>query len=540
MGGVRGPSLAVAALGKGLDRCDSHRLSPTTFVTVSRLQCFTFGDGWRSSLVRVRAGPVAIEDPIPILTLPRENDQWPDGGVMSVGLRPGLRIRAGWGLALMLILALGVSPQTAQRPQLVLAVYVASYDWRSWSEGLCDVPPVPYTSADAVTLGHHVRQAKEAGIDGFVVKWWGPNPTNNPTEGALVSLMEVSQTAAFRITVLLDLTRPEFESVEAVEAALVALGTRHMPRDAYLRLGGRPVVFLRRASRISLPAWEALRNRLDPHHVQIWMADTVSQDALRVFDGAFLFDPTASEVLTETLQRAGAMVRQWGIDHGSWRYWVAPVMPGCGLCGNVQCPRDALAERLDGQVYRSQWAAAVASDPDWVLLRSFNEWTCCTQIEPGLTYGTLYLDITRQMVDQYMEMSTQPFTPTPGQSPPETPSPRASLPIDGAATPILSPIASPEAAPTPEGAGYSVLPTPTRFLLPTPTPTFDRALPLQTEATLEEPIYRATPPLRRALSTPTPLPSYLPVEGARASRCLWLPLILVMLVLWLGRDAGWG
>ena len=183
------------------------------------------------------------------------------------------------------------------------------------------------------------------------------------------------------------------------------------------------------------------------------------------------------------------MVRQWGIDHGSWRYWVAPVMPGCGLCGNVQCPRDALAERLDGQVYRSQWAAAVASDPDWVLLRSFNEWTCCTQIEPGLTYGTLYLDITRQ---------------------------------------------------TPEGAGYSVLPTPTRFLLPTPTPTFDRALPLQTEATLEEPIYRATPPLRRALSTPMPLPSYLPVEGARASRCLWLPLILVALVLWLGRDAGWG
>jgi hypothetical protein len=60
-----------------------------------------------------------------------------------------------------------------------------------------------------------------------------------------------------------------------------------------------------------------------------------------------------------------------------------------------------IQERLDGAFYRSTFEAALASDPDWVFITSWNEWWENTQIEPSMTYGDLYLQITREYVDQW-------------------------------------------------------------------------------------------------------------------------------------------
>jgi hypothetical protein len=39
--------------------------------------------------------------------------------------------------------------------------------------------------------------------------------------------------------------------------------------------------------------------------------------------------------------------------------------------------------------------AAMATDPEWaVTVTSWNEWPEGTQIEPGVGYGDLYLDLT--------------------------------------------------------------------------------------------------------------------------------------------------
>ena len=65
---------------------------------------------------------------------------------------------------------------------------------------------------------------------------------------------------------------------------------------------------------------------------------------------------------------------------------------GCGAIGRVV--GRVLAEH--GATYRTSWMAALASNPDWITITTFNEWFEGAMIEPSVHYGNLYLDLTAQ------------------------------------------------------------------------------------------------------------------------------------------------
>jgi hypothetical protein len=56
-----------------------------------------------------------------------------------------------------------------------------------------------------------------------------------------------------------------------------------------------------------------------------------------------------------------------------------------------------VVDRLNGDIYESMWKAALSTDegPDMIMITSFNEWYEGGTIEPSITTGSRYLDITR-------------------------------------------------------------------------------------------------------------------------------------------------
>jgi hypothetical protein len=58
-------------------------------------------------------------------------------------------------------------------------------------------------------------------------------------------------------------------------------------------------------------------------------------------------------------------------------------------------PRDG------GATYDATWRAALAADPAWVLVASWNEWHEGSEIEPSLEHGTAYLEATRHWAERF-------------------------------------------------------------------------------------------------------------------------------------------
>jgi hypothetical protein len=58
-------------------------------------------------------------------------------------------------------------------------------------------------------------------------------------------------------------------------------------------------------------------------------------------------------------------------------------------------------DRANGQTYEATFQGALASQPDWLIVGSFNEWVEGTYIEPSEQYGDSYLKITQSLVQRF-------------------------------------------------------------------------------------------------------------------------------------------
>ncbi|MCA9233535.1 MAG: hypothetical protein KDA57_23045, partial [Planctomycetales bacterium] len=83
-------------------------------------------------------------------------------------------------IALLVAIALTVPallPQQtdAQGQRLVLAFYYTWFDENTWTGSkVPDFPAQTYASRDAGAMDRQIAQAQGAGIDAFVVSWYGP------------------------------------------------------------------------------------------------------------------------------------------------------------------------------------------------------------------------------------------------------------------------------------------------------------------------------------------------------------------------------
>lgn len=350
--------------------------------------------------------------------------------------------------ALLLLAALALCPPRstfADQPPRVFAFYYAWFDEQTWTpDHVADMPAEPYVSRDPGAMARHIDQANGAGIDSFVVSWLGPG---NPTDERFRVLLDIAGGKGFSAAI--DFEANRYGSRDALINALVVVRDQIMPHGAYSRVNGKPILFFWREQVRSVDDWAAIRNQVDPNHDQIWIAEGVNIAYQRVFDGHHLYSIAWSPDVNHTLSDWSNRVRRAGAD----KFWVATVMPGYDDTRTTRADRFA-RDRRNGDFYRETWNAAIATRPDLVVITSFNEWVEGSMIEPSVTYGNQYLDLTRELSAQFKSSAPPSAEEKSILAAPPTPRPTLA-PTDAPPPPTATPGPSPTPTPTPiEFAAY--------------------------------------------------------------------------------------
>jgi len=279
----------------------------------------------------------------------------------------------------------------------VLAYYYAWYDEGSFNQTLFQ-PPQPYNSDDVGVMQRHVDQAKRAGVDGFIVDWYG---NGDRTDTNLAHLLDVADRSGFSATIHFE--TPRFWGVDDVVSQLRAFYESRANHPAMVRYQGRPVIFFWRAGTFDNATWANIRAQVDPEHRAVWMADGDNFNIL----GGDAWDGISPYAIAWSADPAGQMVRWANVARNVApdKLWNPVVSPGCNdsAARSPTCIRD----RGDGSYYQASWDGALASSPSWaVVVSTFNEWMESTQIEPSVQWGDQYLQMTRQNSDLF-KASTQ-------------------------------------------------------------------------------------------------------------------------------------
>jgi hypothetical protein len=253
----------------------------------------------------------------------------------------------------------------------------------------------PYDSRDAEVIGRQLREGRLAGLDGFVVSWWGRESEEARTFAAL---LEAARGTGLRLAPYYEAGELWVRGPAAVAHDLETLLDRHGRAPAFLRVGGRPVVFVYGAQRLRPGGWEYLRRRLAAADRAVYLVgDSHRARWLGHFDALHVYSPVRFLAAGADL---AAVYREWADAARSAGIPFAPsVAPGFDDRAIRQPP--TVIPRRDGATYDATWEAALAVAPAWVLVASWNEWHEGSEIEPSREHGARYLDATRDWARRF-------------------------------------------------------------------------------------------------------------------------------------------
>jgi isopentenyl diphosphate isomerase/L-lactate dehydrogenase-like FMN-dependent dehydrogenase len=115
-------------------------------------------------------------------------------------------------IPLVALPVLAPQPASAQNERLVLAFYYNWFDENTWTPAkVPDFPAQTYVSRDRGVMDRHIAQAQAAGIDAFVVSWYGPGG-GNQTEGNFAAMLEVAAARGFKLALDVEAGHPRHPS----------------------------------------------------------------------------------------------------------------------------------------------------------------------------------------------------------------------------------------------------------------------------------------------------------------------------------------
>jgi hypothetical protein len=340
----------------------------------------------------------------------------------------------------------GASPSPAEQAKPpVLAYYYIWYDTSSWNRAKTDYPLLGrYSSDDQEIMRQHVRWAKAAGINGFIVSWKNTETLSK----RLATLVEICREEHFKLAIIyqgLDFSRNPLET-SRISADLDYLIQTYRQEPVF-DIFGRPLV-------IWSGSWEFSREQIaqvTSHRRDDLLILGSEKSADDYVAKADLFDGDAyywSSVNPHTYPGYPEKLRSMAnAVHAHNGLWIAPAAPGfdARLVGG-----ERIVDREDGNKLRLQVQTAENAAPDAIGLISWNEFSENSQIEPSCEYGSQSLAVIAEIEDGTLAEDV------PTACPEGTP----------AATPVISNGIAVAAAPT-----VTAVPTRAPTMSPTPWPT---------------------------------------------------------------------
>jgi hypothetical protein len=300
--------------------------------------------------------------------------------------------------------------------RIALAYYYIWFRPECWptkpAEGrlaLEDVNPIlgHYDSADPDIIAVHIEMAQRAKLDAFAVSWF-----HTPDWTAkLEKVIEIAAQRNFKICIDLEADRPD---VEAIYDSLVYYLTAHGDDDRLLRKEGLPVVLVWGTWRHPPEWWRDTFNRLENQGARGYFIPSEQHDPayLIALRGLEIYALVDTDDVHALYQRMAADVRAFNqTPEGKRRpaQFSATLMPGFDerkIAGRESGPGGAgWRDRENGAYYRRTFEAALAANPDWLHVTSFNELDEHTHIEPTKEFGDLYLDLTAEFVTRFKSAS---------------------------------------------------------------------------------------------------------------------------------------
>jgi hypothetical protein len=304
-------------------------------------------------------------------------------------------------------------------PKVVLADY---FMWfgpdnfngsQSW-----DVPAAgAYNSDDFGTLQRQVSEAQRACLDGFAAHWFGPfdgSSTNNFNQLLAAS----GGTNLHHVIIVLTNVWPGASEQTIIDAINYVINN-WAQNPNYLRLGGRPVLVFTNMERpwgtdaVALEGWKRIRAATDPNHNTIWMAEGLKTTYNPLFDGLYVYRIDHRDYPQSWLKQKRwadalrAVERQGNLPIGGL-YFADTIAPGfddtraAAAGSDLRSPAPPFArDRRNGGYYADTFNATANTGGDFLFVKSYNEWIEGTEIEPGATYGDLYLNLTCQYANAY-------------------------------------------------------------------------------------------------------------------------------------------
>jgi hypothetical protein len=317
---------------------------------------------------------------------------------------PSARILARWLLPLVLaglLAAPAAGAVDARQPVGVWAYYYIWFNVSSWDRAKIDYPKLGrYSSDEPSIMRQHIRLAKAAGIDGFIVGW-----KSTPTlDTRLRDLIRVAEQERFRLSVAyqaLDFKRRPLP-IERISFDLARF-RRHFAGSPVFDGFGKPVV-------IWSGTWE-----FTPRQLESVAAE--HRDGLRLlasernpdgylargapFEGnAYYWSSVNPATYPRYLPKLKTMSR---MVHEHDGLWIAPAAPGFDA---RTLGRTTVVRRKGGETLRRQLDTAQRSEPDAIGLISWNEFSENTHVEPSRKYGTQALETIADVEGTDFEVKT--------------------------------------------------------------------------------------------------------------------------------------